>query len=238
MKLPKGAEFHERIATEWEAGYARGGFKRRLELFNSILDRSVTSGQYWLDVGCGSGILTRELIRRGARVLAFDGSPSMLQAARSSLEVASDARVDFQQGDAEDLSWSEPGAFDGVLCSSIVEYVEDEDELMRQVSRVLKNGGLLIMSIPPKRSLVRMVQKSLRRFLKLLGTNRYGYLEVSRFEIDPAVIVGWLGNASMRVDRISGFDPVLPKCLLKICRPALLVCEATKFERERIGHSS
>ncbi len=238
MTLPRGAEFHERIASKWEAGYARGGFKHRLELFNSILDRCVTSGQYWLDLGCGSGILTRELISRGARVLALDGSPSMLQAARRSLEMAAGARVAFQQGDAQDLSWSEPCAFDGVLCSSVVEYLEDEDELMRQVSRVLKNDGLLIISIPPKRSLVRMVQKALRRFVRLLGRDKYAYLEVSRFEVEPSVIVGWLGKANLRVDHVSDFDPVLPKCLLHIFRPALLVCEARKFERGRNGASA
>jgi ubiquinone/menaquinone biosynthesis C-methylase UbiE len=156
----------------------------------------------------------------------------MLQAAHRSLDTTDCTYVTFQRGDVEDLSWSEPCVFDGVLCSSVVEYAENEDELVRQVSRVLKNDGLLIISIPPKRSLVRAVQKVLRRFLNLFGTNRYAYLEVSRFEIDPGGIVSWLGNANIRLDRISGFDPVLPKCLLTIFRPALLVCEAKKFEQE------
>jgi ubiquinone/menaquinone biosynthesis C-methylase UbiE len=237
MIIPRGAEFHERIAGNWAASYARGGCKHRLELFNSILDRSVMSGQLWLDLGCGSGVLTRELIKRGARVVALDGSPSMLEAALRSVDIAASAQVTFQQGDAQDLSWSEPCAFDGVLCSSVVEYVEDEDELMRQVGRVLKNNGLLIISMPPKRSVVRTVLKVLRRFLKMFGTHRYAYLEVSRFEIDPGVVVGWFRNANMRVDRISGFDPVLPKCLLTIFRPALLVCEARKFEQGHKGLS-
>ena len=151
--IPKGAEFHERMASDWAMRYARGGHKHRLELFNSILDRSVISGQLWLDLGCGAGVLTRELVRRGARVVALDGSPSMLQEACRSLDPTAYTCVSFQQGDAQDLSWSEACAFDGVLCSSVVEYVENEDEVMRQVSRVLKNNGLLIISMPPKGSL-------------------------------------------------------------------------------------
>jgi len=235
ITIPRGAEFHERIASSWDARYERGGCRHRLGVFNSILDRSVIPGQCWLDLGCGSGVLTRELVERGAHVVALDGSPSMLRAARSSLDVLSSAPVTFRQGDAQDLSWAEPCAFDGVLCSSVVEYLDDQDKLLHQVSRVLKNDGVLIISVPPKGSLVRTAQKVLRRLLKLVGVQRYAYMEVSRFEIEPRVVVAWLGNANMHVDRISAFDPVLSKYLLTIFRPALLVCEARKFEHGRNG---
>jgi ubiquinone/menaquinone biosynthesis C-methylase UbiE len=95
----------------------------------------------------------------------------MLRAARSSLDELSSAHVTFRQGDAQDLSWAEPCAFDGVLCSSVVEYLDDQDKLLHQVSRVLKNNGVLIISVPPKGSLVRTAQKVLRRLLKLVGCN-------------------------------------------------------------------
>lgn len=233
MSIPRGAEFHERIASKWEAGYARAGFKHRLKLFNSILDRSVMNGQLWLDLGCGSGVLTRELIKRGARVVVLDGSPSMLEEARRSLDVddtTAGVLVTYRQGDAQDLSWSEPCAFDGVLCSSVIEYVADQDELIRQVIRVLKENGSLIVSMPSTRSPTRALQKVLRHGLKVLGIDKYTYLRVSRFEIDPSGVAEWLKAAGMTVNRISKYDPVLPKYLLKIFRPALLVCEARKFK--------
>jgi ubiquinone/menaquinone biosynthesis C-methylase UbiE len=228
--IPRGAEFHERIASSWGARYARGGCRRRLELFCAILDRSLTAGQYWLDLGCGSGALTKELIKRGANVVAVDASPAMLAAATESVDATMTSMVQFRQGDAQDLSWAEAGAFDGVLCSSVIEYVDDEDEVLRQIGRVLSHDGLLIASIPPRGSAVRMIQKCLRRFMKPLGVNRYGYLDVSRFEIDPRAAPTWFAKAGMRVERVSPFDPAAPNFVLTLVRPALLVYEARKFE--------
>jgi len=230
MAIPLGAKFHEHLASNWEEKYTRYSFMRRLDLFNTILDHSVQSGQCWLDLGCGSGTLTGELIKRGASVVALDGSPSMLAAARK-IHGKIGSSVSFRQGDAQDLSWSLPGVFDGVLCSSVIEYVEDENELIRQVSRVLKDDGLFIISVPPKKSLVRMFQKLIRTFFKLLGQDKYAYLEVSRFEIAPALVASWLKKANFRLSRISGFDPILPSFLIKIIRPALLICEAKKNKK-------
>lgn len=231
MTIPRGAAFHEQIANDWGAGYARPGFRKRLELFKVILDRSVKRGQLWLDLGCGSGVLSSELLRRGARVVAFDGSPSMLAAARRALSGMPDADVQFQQGDAQDLSAFEAGMFDGVLCSSVVEYVEAPDALVRHVSRVLKDEGALIISLPPTYSLVRTVQKTLRAMLMPFGVDRYSYLDVSRFEIQPGAVKAWLGNADLRVDEVTEFDSVLPVLMLGIFRPSLLVCEARKSAR-------
>lgn len=231
MAIPRGAAFHEHIANDWEGGYLRPGFRKRLELFGIILDRSVTRGQLWLDLGCGSGVLSSELLKRGARVVAFDGSPSMLAAARRSLNAIPGSDVQFKEGDAQDLSAFAPCTFDGVLCSSVVEYVDGPDDLISHVSRVLKDDGAFILSVPPTYSLVRTVQKTLRCCLGLAGVDRYSYLDVSRFEMRPASVRAWLGEADIRLDRVTQFDSVLPDMMLGIFRPSLLVCEARKTVR-------
>jgi ubiquinone/menaquinone biosynthesis C-methylase UbiE len=231
MTIPRGAAFHEHIAQDWGAGYARPGFRKRLELFRIILDRSVTRGQLWLDLGCGSGVLSSELLKRGALVVAFDGSPAMLEAAMCALKDVSGAEVEFKEGDAQDLSGFAPGTFDGVLCSSVVEYVDSADELIQSVSRVLKDDGAFIVSLPPTYSLVRTVQKVMRRGLGLFGVERYSYLDVSRFEVQPESVKSWLGKADIRLDRVTQFDSVLPDIMLGIIRPSLLVCEARKSGR-------
>lgn len=231
MTIPRGAAFHEQIANDWGAGYARPGFRKRLDLFKAILDRSVSRGQLWLDLGCGSGVLSSELLKRGARAVAFDGSPCMLAAARRSLNSVPGADVQFEEGDAQDLSRFAPGSFDGVLCSSVIEYVEAPDALVRHVSRVLKDNGALIISMPPTYSLVRTVQKAVRGAVLPFGVDRYSYLDVSRFEVRPGAVKKWLGQANLRVDRITKFDSVMPQPMMGIFRPSLLVCEARKAEQ-------
>lgn len=227
MTIPRGAEFHEHIASQWAAGYARGSFKRRLAVFNSILDCSVVAGQRWLDLGCGAGVLTAELVKRGAQVVALDGSPTMLEAAQHSVPQQS-AR--FIQGNVQSLLWSEDAAFDGVLCSSVIEYVDDPNQLLREISRILKDGGSLIISMPPQRSLLRILQKIVRQILTPFGIDKFAYLSVSTFEVNPNSVVGWLGQFNLHKVRISSFDPVLPDYLLKIFRPALLIYEAKKSD--------
>jgi hypothetical protein len=77
---------------------------------------------------------------------------------------------------------------------------------------------------------VRVIQKFLRRCMGPLGVNRYRYLDVSRFEIDPHTATAWFAKGGMRVERVSPFDPAAPDILLTVVRPALLVYEARKFE--------
>jgi ubiquinone/menaquinone biosynthesis C-methylase UbiE len=227
--IPRGAAFHDHLANSWGDCYSLPIFRKRLELINSILDRSVAPGQHWLDLGCGSGVITTELIKRGVSVVALDGSPSMLQAARRTLNKYGSS-VSFREGEVQDLSWCLPGAFDGVLCSSVIEYLdlEDANELIRQVSRVLKDDGLFVISMPQTKSLTRTWQKFMRTFFRLFGQDRYSYLDVSRFEIEPSLLVGWLEKANLRLIRITGFDTMLPTWLFKIFRPGLLICEAQK----------
>jgi ubiquinone/menaquinone biosynthesis C-methylase UbiE len=137
--------------------------------------------------------------------------------------------VSFQQGDAQDLSWFGSCAFDGVLCSSVVEYVEDPDELIREVGRVLKDDGLLIISIPPKKSLIRSVQKLLRPVIRIFGTDKYSYFDFSRFEIDSSAVADWLKRGNLQLEHISGFDPLIPKKFHPILPPALLICIGRKI---------
>ena len=230
MKIPGGAAFHDSIADVWDSRYERVGFKKRLRSFVSLLDQFVEPGQIWLDLGCGSGVLSSELIKRGAQVVAFDGSPSMLAAAKRALCDYGNV-VSFQQGDAQNLSWSGSCAFDGVLCSSVVEYVEDPYELIREVGRVLKDDGLLIISIPTKKSLIRSVQKLLRPVIRIFGTDKYSYFDFSRFEIDSSAVTDWLKKVNLQLEHISGFDPLIPKNFHPILPPALLICIGRKFKK-------
>lgn len=225
--LSPGARFHEEIAQSWSAGYRRGGFSKRLPVFAAILNRCVRARDEWLDLGCGSGVLTAELAAREARIVALDGAPAMLDAARRTA-MPNGAQVQFRLGDAAALPWCEPGRFDGVLCSSVIEYVADGEALLAEASRVLKDGGVLVISVPPRGSLLRNVQRLVRRVLRRFGMDRFAFLDVSVFEVDPHTLGALLERAGLRLERVTPFDPVLPRPLLALFRPALLVCEARK----------
>ncbi len=229
--LANGARFHEEIAAGWTAGYARGGFARRLHFFRPILTRHIRPGDSWVDLGCGSGVLTKELLALGASVVAVDGSPRMLSHAREQIGLEDAGRVNWIQSDVQSIDALKNGAYDGVLCSSVVEYLDRPGALLKEVARILSPGGVLVISLPPTWSVVRMFQKGIRAFMSMFGKDKFTYLSVSRLEISPRAIDRLLQEAGFSVIRSTRFDPVLPRALLRLVPPALLVVEARKLDR-------
>src|ERR1700732_1009999 len=229
--LPSGSRFHEEMACGWTAGYARSGFARRLHFFRPILTRHVRPGDSWVDLGCGSGVLTKELLALGASVVAVDGSPRMLSHAREQMGLEYAGRVNWIQSDVQSIDALKNGAYDGVLCSSVVEYLDRPDPLLKEVARILSPGGILVISLPPTFSVVRMLQKGIRAFMSMFGNDKFTYLSVSRLEISPRAIDRLLQEAGFSLIRSTRFDPVLPRALLRIIRPSLLVVEVRKLEQ-------
>lgn len=90
------------------------------------------AGEKILDLGCGNGILTKELIAKGCEVIGIDESPAMVEAARAN---GIDARVH----DAEHLHIDQK--FDAVISNSALHWMADQYGVVRGVWRALKPGG-------------------------------------------------------------------------------------------------
>ena len=96
-----------------------------------------------LEVGCGPGPIVELLVQKGIRYQGLDISPGMIAECRRRFAGVPGARFDV--GDAARLNYPE-GRFDVVLCLGMLEYVHDEAAVVREFVRVLKPGGLLILS--------------------------------------------------------------------------------------------
>ena len=90
-------------------------------------------GERILDLGCGDGQLTERIAAGGASVSAIDASPQMVAAARA-------RGVAAQEGSAESLPYADH-SFDAVFSNAVLHWIHDQDEMMRQVHRVLRSGG-------------------------------------------------------------------------------------------------
>jgi SAM-dependent methyltransferase len=103
----------------------------------------VESGQRVLDVGCGPGALTEELVRRvGAEnVAAADPSEPFVAAARER-----NPGVDVRQAPAEKLPFGDD-EFDAVLAQLVVHFMQDAVAGIREMARVTKPGGVLAASV-------------------------------------------------------------------------------------------
>jgi demethylmenaquinone methyltransferase / 2-methoxy-6-polyprenyl-1,4-benzoquinol methylase len=107
-----------------------------------------------LDVACGTGAVTLELVRRyGCHVVGVDQSPEMLAAARARVGPA----VELREARAEELPFAD-GAFDGLTFTYLLRYVNDPAATMRELVRVVRPRAPIAMlefSVP-RNSLARI----------------------------------------------------------------------------------
>jgi SAM-dependent methyltransferase len=97
-----------------------------------------------LELGCGSGLLTRELTAAGHRVIATDASPAMLDLARSQAPAAEDIRTLVLPLDPL------PAADAVVSAGHVLSYLPDEhaiDQALTAIARALRPGGLFAIDI-------------------------------------------------------------------------------------------
>ncbi len=111
----------------------------------AALDRLVLTGdERVLDAGCGSGRLTEQLLERlpRGRVIALDGSASMLAEAARRLERFAD-RVTCLQADLGRPPWPIDGPVDAIMSTATFHWILDHDALFAGLAGALRPGGQL-----------------------------------------------------------------------------------------------
>jgi ubiquinone/menaquinone biosynthesis C-methylase UbiE len=105
-------------------------------------------GERVLDVACGTGVVTRlaaSQVGRAGTVAGLDVNPGMLSVARA--VTPSDMAIDWYETSAEAMPLSD-GSFDVVLCQMGLQFVADKLEALREIRRVLKPGGRVVVNLP------------------------------------------------------------------------------------------
>src|SRR5688500_621973 len=88
-------------------------------------------GERTVDVGCGTGDLTAEISRRGAKVLGLDGSGEMVATARTK-----HPNLEFAHADAQELKFE--AEFDAVFSNAALHWMLRADDTARGIARALK----------------------------------------------------------------------------------------------------
>lgn len=123
--------------------------RQLLPAIDLVIDTAaVQPGEDVIDVACGTGLVTLPVaagVGPDGRVLATDLSPKMVADLERSLASTGITNVEVACGDAEDLDTDRE--FDVALCSLGLMYVPDPPAAVRELHRVLRPGGRVVVSV-------------------------------------------------------------------------------------------
>lgn len=128
---------HDRLAAQWDSvgqDFAVGTLRAE------ILAQAWPSGPCVADLGCGAGFLAGWLAERSAQVFGVDHSDGMLAQARANVPAA-----EFRQGELDALPF-EADQLDAAFANLVWHHVPDHDAAAREVHRVVKPGGCVVVS--------------------------------------------------------------------------------------------
>jgi len=136
-------------ATEWAACYADPEptlsgqhliSRQRFAL--EMVESAIPPSSRILEAGCGAGVMAAKLIKRGYAVWGIDLAEPMIRQARQLCD-----SEPFGVGDIEHIPFPD-NTFDVVVSLGVMEYLESDEQALREVWRVLKPGGRAVIAIP------------------------------------------------------------------------------------------
>ena len=120
--------FHYSIATRIRNSYF-------LKYLNPVPQDKI------LDIGCGIGYFSKLLSDRGAEIWGIDIDPESVNICCSTIG------NNFQVGNAESLNFKK-NTFNKILCSEVLEHVKNDQKSLKEMFRVIRPGGTLVVTVP------------------------------------------------------------------------------------------
>ncbi len=119
------------------------------------------AGERILDLGCGTGQLTKRIADAGATVIGVDHSPEMIRQAKANYP-----EIRFEVGDAREFAFDEP--FDAIFSNAVLHWVKPPERAVERLSDGLKPAGRLVAEFGGKGN-VDVIMRALRGAARELG---------------------------------------------------------------------
>ncbi|MCW3787441.1 class I SAM-dependent methyltransferase [Plebeiibacterium sediminum] len=207
----------------WESPAGKVRWKRRVKM----LTKHINANEKVLELGCGTGYFTQEIIQTKAQVVAIDISPDLLSIARKNI---TDSNVSFCEENAYKMTFDND-YFDSVIGSSVLHHL-DIDKAIAEIHRVLKVGGVVAFTEPNMMNPQIALQKNIPWLKRKLGDSPD---ETAFFRWQ---IVRLLKKYNFREIKVIPFDflhPAIPLKLVKTFSSIGNFCEKTPLVNEIAG---
>lgn len=160
-------------------------------------------GKTTLDVGCGGGILSDAMARKGAQVTGIDLSTKALKVAQLHALEAQTPHVQYREISAEDLAAEQPASFDIVTCMEMLEHVPDPASVVKACADLVKPGGWVFFSTlnrNPKSFLFAIIGAEYVLGLLPKGTHEYAKM------IRPSELAAYCRAAGLELGQSRGME--------------------------------
>lgn len=225
-KESTGRYFDSRAPNYLEENYGETQKYPTLQIrHRHLLEMAGKGGGFALDAGCGSGALLIDISAGGRLTLGFDIAPKMLGAARWAFRDGTGEEALLSLNDLEAMPYRDD-SFDLVTCAGVVEYLDDDEAALEEISRVLRRGGTALISVTNASTPLWITET----VLKLLGAWRQVYSSIKGGEPFPRARVhvpsrfSWKASryGLREVDRVYfHFSPLpfpLDNVFMRLCR--------------------
>ncbi len=145
-------KFFDMHAENWDCHLPHKNIKRVIE------ETEIKKGSIICDVGTGTGVLVPYLVKKAGKkgkVFAIDYSPEMIKRAKEKWEKLP---VEFIVADIHKTNFPDD-YFDYVICNASYPHFERKKIALKEIFRILKKGGIVVISHPPGRDFVNKIHK-------------------------------------------------------------------------------
>ncbi len=190
--------FFDRDAPNWEAIYERHDVfsvihqhRRRIAL-DWVQNLQLGPATRILEIGCGAGLLSVQLARRGFEVESVDSTTAMVDLARRNA-IRAGVHVAVAQADAHRLEGHSDGSYALVLALGVIPWLHSPELAVAEMSRVLAGGGHLIINADNRARLNHLIDPLLNPVVgPAVGAARaLRNLGRPRIESMPATMLHW-----------------------------------------------
>jgi uncharacterized membrane protein YbhN (UPF0104 family)/2-polyprenyl-3-methyl-5-hydroxy-6-metoxy-1,4-benzoquinol methylase len=165
-------EYFNQTAEDFSDLYNQSSaFKERYGIWRKFIDRYTLGKDKCLDLGCGDGVLSRYLGGKCDSVVGIDQSESMIKLAQERSKYLKGVKFLCHK-----LPYENHAEVNLIVCSSVIEYIPNQKEVIKNFSNLLHGDGTLLISLANKSSVFRTME----RIAKKLGLANNTYLRYQK----------------------------------------------------------
>jgi ubiquinone/menaquinone biosynthesis C-methylase UbiE len=207
----------------WESPAGKVRWQRRVNL----LSGNLREGDSILELGCGTGYFTRELVKLNIHITAIDISPELIEAAKTGIKAGN---VVFKIQNAYQMSFAD-NSFNAVIGSSVLHHLEI-GKALGEIFRVLKPGGIIAFTEPNMLNPQIALQKNIPWLKRKLGDSPD---ETAFFRWVLKKLLTDAGFSRINIKPFDFLHPAVPRKLVPVVTAVGHIAELTPLLREIAG---